>query len=116
MADPNWIAEQVTLGNIIVGLSMVANIGYQMRRLMGIEQDLAGLKRQQEKAAQQQREDKAELEAQLELAARSIEATYSRKDVLAETMQRISQSLTEIASQQLEIRTEIREMRQRGPA
>ena len=101
-----WWVQQITLGNILVLLSMVANLGYQMRRLAGIERDLEGLK-------VQARRDKLEIEQQLDIAARTIEQTYSRKDVQAETMERISQSLAAIAAQQAEIRTELREMRQR---
>ena len=101
-----WWTQQVTMGNVLVVLSMVANIGYQMRRLGGIERDLEALK-------VQARTDKIEIEQQLDVAARTIEATYSRKDVQAETMERISQSLAAIATQQAEIRTELREMRQR---
>lgn len=112
--NETWFAHQVTLGNIIVGLSMVANIGYQMRRLMGIEKDLHDLRTQQDKAAEQRRHDKKALEERLDLAAHTIETTYSRKDVQAETMERISASLASIVSQQVEIRAELRELRRQS--
>jgi hypothetical protein len=111
MSEASWLTAQVTIGNIVVVLSMVANIGYQMRRLLGIETDLQALRAQQDRAVKQRHDDKVELEARLDAAARSIESTYSRKDVQAETMERISASLSALVTQQGEIRAELRELR-----
>jgi uncharacterized membrane protein YcjF (UPF0283 family) len=91
-----WIAQQFTLGNIVVLLSMVANVGWQMRRLVAIEEKLDDIEQQQ--AADRIAHDQ----------------TYQRRDVLEVALQGIHAELRAIAAAQAEVRQEIREHRNRS--
>jgi hypothetical protein len=93
MDQGSWLAGQVTLGNVLVVASMLANIGYQMRRLMGIEQKLDEIERQQES-------DRT-----------ALERTYQRRDVLEVILSSINTQLGHIVSQQRDIKDEIRAMK-----
>lgn len=104
----DWVQAQVTIGNILVVLSMVANIGYQMRRLQGIEKDLARMEQQHIVIRRQQEVDRAEIGHQLDMAARHIEQTYSRRDVQEALIASVHQQLGTLMAQQSDMRAEVR--------
>lgn len=76
----SWWAAQFTIGNILTILSLAVSIGWQMRRLAEIEDDLVAIKVRQSKDAEY------------------IAATYERKDVMAAMLQSINLQLHAIQS------------------
>jgi hypothetical protein len=63
-----WLQHQITLGNIAsVGTALIA-FGYQLRRLQDIERDVASIREAQR------------------VAMSDVAATYTRRDVLTETL------------------------------
>ena len=67
-----WLSSQLTFGNIAaIGTALTA-FGYQMRRLQDIERDVAAVREAQKQSV---------IEAAI---------TYTRRDVLAETLQNIA--------------------------
>jgi hypothetical protein len=95
MSDAWWV-HQFTLGNLVVILTMMANLGWQMRRLVAIEEKL-------DEIEQQQIKDRI-----------AHDATYQRRDVLEVALQGIHAELRAIAAAQTEVRAEIREYRSRS--
>jgi hypothetical protein len=91
-----WVAAQFTVGNVVVLASMIANLGWQMRRLVAIEMKLDEIEQQQ--AADRVAHDQ----------------TYQRRDVLEVALQGIHAELRAIAASQAEVRAEIREHRSRS--
>jgi hypothetical protein len=91
-----WVAAQFTVGNVVVLASMIANLGWQMRRLVAIEMKLDEIEQQQ--AADRVAHDQ----------------TYQRRDVLEVALQGIHAELRAIAASQAEVRQEIREHRNRS--
>lgn len=73
-----WLHEQITLGNLSAFVTTLVAFGYQLRRLQDIERDIAGVR-----DAQRQ-------------AVADTAATYTRRDVLAETLQSMNARLANI--------------------
>jgi hypothetical protein len=63
-----WIQHQITLGNLVSLASVLVAFGYQMRRLQDIERDIAAVRDAQR------------------VAVVEAAATYTRRDVLTETL------------------------------
>lgn len=109
-----WVAQQFTLGNLAVVASMVANIGYQMRRLYGIEQELHDIKDKQRTGAEQRERDRQELAGTLAERAKQFDAIYMRRDLHDAQLGGIHAQLAGIAHSQAEIRAELRELNTRN--
>lgn len=76
----HWLAGQITVGNIAaLGTALIA-FGYQMRRLQDIERDIAAVRDAQR------------------AAVADAAATYTRRDVLAETLCSMNARLGNIES------------------
>jgi len=73
-----WLAQQVTLGNVVTVVTAAASFGYQLHRLAVIERDVIAIKVKQENDA------------------RSIADTYERRDVLAEVLKGFNRELVAI--------------------
>lgn len=104
-----WVAQQVTLGNLAVVASMLANIGYQMRRLYGIEKELGQIQETQARAATQREQDHREWALTLAERSRQFDSTYVRRELHDAQLGSIHAQLTVIAQGQAEIRQELRE-------
>lgn len=89
VALTGWLQDQITFGNLLSIGSILVAFGYQMRRLQQIELDITDVKRAQDTAAREQRTAQ-------EKAAIEIAATYTRRDVLAETLQSMNGRLANI--------------------
>lgn len=73
-----WLHEQVTLGNLSAFVTTLVAFGYQLRRLQDIERDIADVRNAQR------------------AAVADAAATYTRRDVLAETLQSMNARLANI--------------------
>jgi anti-sigma-K factor RskA len=73
-----WVQHQITVGNLASIGSVLVAFGYQMRRLQDIERDIAAMR-------DAQRASMAD-----------VAATYTRRDVLSETLCSINARLGNI--------------------
>lgn len=137
----DWLASQITLGNLLVVTTLLANVaavlvnyGYQKRRWEHIETTVTDVQQQNltiqrqraedhELATQRRAEDlaalrvqaladKAEIEEVVMRTAEKIEGTYARKDVLEHLVANIAQQVMFISTQVTEIRSEQRTLRE----
>jgi hypothetical protein len=74
----DWLGHQITVGNIASIGSVLIAFGYQMRRLQDIEKDIAAVRDAQRAAVS------------------DAAATYTRRDVLGETLCSINARLGNI--------------------